>query len=306
MDTVEFSIEYDGPELNEHVMDLQVLGPALMAINDLCREANRVLNGEDTMKVRVDMKATSEGCFNVTLQLTELAQGIASLLPPISAMEIGAALGLVGGGGGLLWLSKWQKGRKITKKIGGSGGDITVQIDGDNNQISISAGVDQLHQDPSVRKAQRQFVSPLDILGIEEIRLLGNGETVGVIQKKEVEAGYYDVRPEEIGQALPLSHPQVREAFLQLRAPVFTKGGKWQFLDGGRLIFVTIRDEAFLADVFKDGKKFGANDYLKVRLQITQNLLPDGKIQNDYEVEKVIEVISSMEQITLLIPEKKP
>ena len=39
MNTVEFGIEYDGPGLSEHVMDLQILGPALMAINDLCREA---------------------------------------------------------------------------------------------------------------------------------------------------------------------------------------------------------------------------------------------------------------------------
>ena len=305
MDTVEFSIEYDGPELNEHVMDLQVLGPALMAINDLCREANRVLNGEDTMKVRVDMKATSEGCFNVTLQLTELAQGIAGLLPPISATDIVAALGLGGGGGGLLWLSKWQKGRIITP-ITTSTGDTTVQIEGDNNQISISSRVDKLHRDPFVRTAQRQFVSPLEIPGIEEIRLLENGQTVEVIRKKEVEAGYYDVRLEETGQALPLSPPQVREAVLQLRAPVFTAGGKWQFLDGGQRIFAAIGDEAFLAGVFKEGKKFGANDYFKVRLQITQEMLPDGKIRNNYEVKKVMDVISNMEQDALFSPEKKP
>lgn len=301
MSAVEFSVKYDGPQLASHVMDLQVLGPALMAINDLCREANRVLNGEDVMHVRVDMKATHHGCFNVTLQLTELMQGMSGLLPVVPASQIADALGFLKNGFGLLQLLKWQKGQKIVRQDTGERG-VAVHFEGDNNTVFISSDVNKLHKDLPVRMAQRQFVSPLETPGIEKIGLQRDGEDVEVIRKNEAEEGYYDVRPEEVGHATPLLSAQDVEAILQLRAPMFVPNGKWQFSYGPTRIFAIIRDQAFLTSVFKRGRQFGANDYFRVHLRITQEMLPDGKIRNNYEITKIFEVIPGMTQSALFSP----
>ena len=298
--TVEFSVEYDGPSLDEHVMDLQILGPALMAINDLCREANRVLNGDDVMNVRVDMKATAEGCFNITLQLTELMQGASALLPVVPASQIVTALGLVKKGIGLLPFLKWQQGREIVRQETTDQG-VSIQVKGDNNHITvIPPEVNKLRQNLNVRMAQWKFVSPLEEPGIAEIRLRDNREVVGTIQKEELQNGYYDVRPEEVDQTVSLSSPQIIDTILQLRAAVFEKDRKWQFIYGGAHIFAAISDTGFLASVFDGGRKFGVNDYLKVRMQITQEMHSDGRIQNNYEVIQVIDVVSGMEQVVLL------
>ena len=80
MSKVEFAIAYDGPALANHTMDVQALGPALLAIGDMCREAHRVINGDDGAEVKVHVKATSEGCFDIVLELIQTYNVVADLV----------------------------------------------------------------------------------------------------------------------------------------------------------------------------------------------------------------------------------
>ena len=51
MNKTEFAIVYDGPELANHTMDVQALGPALLAIGDMCREAHTAIYGDESFNV---------------------------------------------------------------------------------------------------------------------------------------------------------------------------------------------------------------------------------------------------------------
>ena len=72
MSSHEFAIAYDGPALEDHTMDVQTLGPALLAVGDMCREANRVMNGQEVADINVRVKATAAGCFDILFEFTQI------------------------------------------------------------------------------------------------------------------------------------------------------------------------------------------------------------------------------------------
>ena len=119
MSSAEFSIVYDGPDLSGHMMSVQQLGPALLAIGDLCQEANRVLNGDDMPPVTVNVKATHQGCFDIGLVLD--APKDADILVGAGLFTAGELLkyiGLAKTTSISLWgFFKRKKGRKLRKKI---------------------------------------------------------------------------------------------------------------------------------------------------------------------------------------------
>ena len=47
------------------------------------------------------------------------------------------------------------------------------------------------------------------------------------------------------------------------------------------------------------GERFGVGDRFRVRLCLSQVLLPNGKIRNDYEIIKVIETTEGPKQLDL-------
>ena len=62
---VQAIIRYDGPALENHQMDINELAPALLALGDLIRDSNRILNGGET-SVRVLVSAdTEQQCFQL-------------------------------------------------------------------------------------------------------------------------------------------------------------------------------------------------------------------------------------------------
>ncbi len=309
MSKAEFAIAYDGPALANHTMDVQALGPALLAIGDMCREAHRVINGDDSAEINVHVKATSEGCFEIVLELIQTYNALAEFIKDddvSTAKDIVKWLGFggIGVAVGLLDYLKWKKGRKIVKQeaVQDGTGNVSynITVNGDsNNVIVISEPVHKLASDPQVRAAQRRTLSPLNDDGIEEFQVRLNKESVLSVGKEEVKGGNYDINPEEVGQDEVISEPQIFEAWLVLRAPVFEQGMKWQFSYGEQRIFAKLRDVGFVNRVFIAGDRFGAGDRFKVRLSLSQFLLPNGKIRNVYEIIKVLETIQGSKQLTL-------
>ena len=72
-----FQIAYNGPATADHSMDVQQLGPALLSVGDLCREANTVIYGPDAPDVNVHVRANfEEGCFDITFDLLKAVKEV--------------------------------------------------------------------------------------------------------------------------------------------------------------------------------------------------------------------------------------
>lgn len=311
MSQATFQIAYDGPAMRGHSMDVQQLGPALLSVGDLCREANRVINGEDAAKVNVKVRANfEERCFDITFDLIQWFQEVKDLMKADEAADAKLLLewiGLIGGGTtgayGLLQFLKWKRGKKIqsvqeNKSVEGAT-NYNITIEGDGNSVEISSQVYDLFRSPRVRAAQRGVVAPLRDEGVDFVEVRENGEPITRLTRDEYEDGAYEIIESEVSQEEALE-PQAFDAILVIRAPVFVEGNKWQFWLGETRISASINDDSFNHRVFVRGEKFGVGDRLKVKMSLTQVLTSKGKYRNEYEIMDVIEIMHGPVQLDFL------
>ena len=312
MSRVTFQIAYGGPATARHSMDVQLLGPALLSVGDLCREANAVIFGPDAPDVNVRVRANfEEGCFDITFDLIQIAKDVTSLVKTAEFTDAKTLLewiGLVGGGStticGSLWaFLKWKRGRKIqsVKKNENKSGSptYTVTVEGDGNTIEIIAPVHQLATSSRVRAAQRGIVSPLKQEGIDSVEVREDGKPITRLTKEEYREGVFDILEGEVIGEERLD-PQEINCILVIRAPVFVERSKWQFWLGQQRISASISDESFTRRVFSGGERFGVGDRLHVRLRLTQVLTPSGTYKNEYDIPLVTKVEPGPRQLTFL------
>lgn len=305
MSRADFEVAYDGEALHSHTMDVDQLAPALLALGELCREANRLLNGQKA-GVSVRVKADFEHkCFDIHLELVQsLYSQIRDLVSEdhvVTAKTILEWLGLIGAPSvvGLLGYRKIQKGRKVageTRIVAGDGSvSYNIVFEGDGNTVTIPSSVRDLANDPQISRAEKAIVRPLQANGIEKLEIRENGVPFNTINKSEIDFfGQADIQ-----QDGPEEEPATITAILELRGPVFVAGEKWQFHFGDEKIWAEISDKQFLVRVFAYGERFGVGDKLKVDLKLTQYQTRGGSIRNSYEVIKVYEVWTAKEQSSL-------
>ena len=310
MSQASFQIAYDGPAMAGHSMDVQQLGPALLSVGDLCREASRVINGEDAAEINVKVRANfEENCFDIAFDLIHWYQEVKDLIETDDASEAKELLewiGLVTGVssvGGLLGFLKWKRGRPIKEVTQNAssekGTTYNITIEGEGNSVEISSEVYELSRSPRVRAAQRGVVAPLKEDGIDVVEIRQDGEAITRLTKEEYEAGSFEIIEAEVSQEERLE-PQIFEAVLIIRAPVFVEDTKWQFWLGETRISASLADQKFNHRVFVRGERFGVGDRLRVKLSLTQILTAKGTYRNDYEILDVIEIIHGPQQLDLL------
>lgn len=287
---------YEGGPADGHSMDVRDLAPALLAMGDLCVEANRSLNGAEA-KINVLVKSDFEHkCFLVNLEIVQhlVAMGHATqeLLnnPHIKeAKDILEWLGLLGisttGGG--FWGYLKLRGNKKEKEISRNEkeGTVTIQFEGDNNTIVINQDIYDLSHKVKAVGAAAKMLDPISRGVADKLEFKSENNTTestdGKSAKEIIE--YYNSMEDE------KEAPQVLTVPLKIRSPVFDADGRmWEFMMFDNKITADISETSIAADAIARGGS-AINDLYNVRLQIVERHTPSGQTKYDYKILEVLE-----------------
>jgi hypothetical protein len=254
-DSISIGLEYNGPALSNHEMDVRDLAPILLGAADLLQDLNRRIN-PTAPNLSVAVRATSEGSFLVDLAV---AYAVGKDGRTADGNPAGTLATLAGGLGGLF--------RHIKSR-------------GSAAAPEIPRAVVDASQDVKVQHVVRQLVRPLDRDGIDSLTIRQDGTVIVTVERSDV--GDYG-QPD--GSTLPLTVNE-REQLLNIRTILFSSD-VWQFSDGGSIFNAKLQDADFLALVNR-GEQFSKLDLLRCLIREVQTV-DDKGLHSSIEVLRVIE-----------------
>lgn len=294
MSKASFSVLYDGPALANSEMDVRELAPALLALGSLLEEANSVIN-DGKAQISVQVKATFKtGCFGIELEVVQSflqhAHSLFSNESVSNAKELLEWLGLIQdnlanlavGGGGLLWLIKKIRGRRINQVVLLDNGKVRLVLD--DAAIETEEKVLKLYRQFRVRQAIESVLKPLESDGIDTFAVTNLKQTDRFIEITKAERPYFKTPEPEFE---PLSDEEF-DVNLQIVSISFQEGNKWRFNDGASVFYADMLDDGFSSQVASSAASFAKGDILKVRLRRVQSLSGE-TFKTEYTVLKVLE-----------------
>lgn len=284
MAETDFAVIYDGPAVASSRMEVTDLAPALLALADVFRDANAVLN-PDSPPVSLQIQATDTGSFDVGLVLAH--EGLIDQITTFFSSDPSTALlnlkeYVIGGGTGLFFLIRWLKGRRAAQERRNDGSVVYRTADGDS--LVIPQEVDRLYRNVRIRRRIREVIQPLTRNGIEVVKFR-TAETEIELEVAEDDVESFDV-PTEVEEALFDTRMTMA---VSIAAPAFVEDNKWRLSDGERTFFASIEDKNFLQRV-DDGEPFRKGDILEAEMHITQTRTETG-LHTDWTVERVVQHI---------------
>ena len=294
-----FQFTYAGLVLRDKAMDVYALGPALIAVGDLVRDTNRLLNGDRaTIGLRVDA-GFKGGSFEIQFLLDQhiLESGRETLgfLAAVDAPALlNALFGAIGKHSGemaegtifgLIALYKLLKGRKPKPEsvtIHDNHGTIVFE----NREIKVDATTAKLYMNDPIRADLDRVLLPVAKEGIDQLKVSKDGALLDELGKGDLPERLS--APEDATQSSDLVLTSSREALVKVVTAGFEEG-KWKFSDGSAKFTATIADPVFQEKLDNREEGFYKGDVLKVVLTSTQTEKDDGKIQTKHTIREVLE-----------------
>jgi len=296
MSRATLTIAYDGPALREHAMDVRDLAPAMLGLGQLFDAANAALNG-DSARVKVQVKATEPGCFQITFEVIQtLGEHLVALL---SGPNVTAAANLVTlligvptiGTVGLIGLIKRLKGGKFDRFDSLPENMVRLTIGGEH--IDIPLALLRLYQDVAVRAATEKVIEePLKKEGIDSFEVREQSEVLVKVTKEEAE---YFAKP-HVPEATLID--DTRRSAFSIISLAFKEDNKWRLNDGTNAISATIEDTDFLAKVDANQISFSKGDILICDVRVVQKQTDTG-LKTEYTVVRVVEHKPAARQLPL-------
>lgn len=304
-------IRFDGPALSNHQMEIDDLAPSLLALGEMCREANKVLNGESAaikVMVRADIE---QQCFQLAFELVQnWFDQIATFLddePIHDAKNILEWLGIISGGvGGSLWLvykflAKYQKDG-ITINVNASDGSV-VYVASDNSTINVPMPVHELAQSETLLKASQKLLRPVGKDGIDSVEFVdindGN-KTAAKVDGKEAR-DILDLPSSWIVDAE--NHAELKSNIrtkVRIKKAVFEGDGMWTIIYR-KAVDAKVLDTEWLDEIQNEGIPISSKMLLDVDLvetvPVDENGLANGSPK--YEITKVHSVSRAPQQVSL-------
>lgn len=285
--SVDFSVSFEGDALNEGVIDVRDLASSLISLGEVFTRANDLLNEEQTT-VRLGVRATQRGSFEVQLVLNQVAAAATGFV--LSAGPLLTATGLmqlvVGRQVSLLGVLKFLKGRK-PERIESSEG---VYFRADNIELHIPPDVLRLWEQPGILRSAAGIVEPLVRGAVERMVIKQEDQEIESIDQSEAQY----IRTTREGLEV-VNEYIIQAAVLKLIAPRFTKG-RWQLHDGSSTKWYAIEDSRFRREI-EQGRAFQSGDVLVGRVRVTQLRDDQNKLTQEQAVEEVIEHRQSLDQV---------
>ncbi|MDQ1437621.1 MAG: hypothetical protein QOK43_1250 [Acidimicrobiaceae bacterium] len=280
-----FSIVFDGPSLDSGRMDVHDLAPALLALGDLMREANALIN-PDGPPVSLELRATATGSVEVALSLTapDFIHRVIDMFSGDPATALANLKELViGTGVGLFLVIKKLHNRRIARQERLQSGWVRLVFD-DGEVFEVPENALRLYGSNQIRRRVRQVLEPLHRDGIERVDFVDNGQTTTSIYKSEAD----EYEPPPSRETMLVEQDTVMA--LTIASPSFTEGNKWRLSDGERTFYASVEDQGFLDRVDRGLESFRKGDIMRCDVHFRQWQTETG-LRPEYVVTRVAEHI---------------
>lgn len=228
-----FSIEFDGPALEQHIISASALAQSLLALDSLARRAGEAAYGKDAeidIKVKGDFRP---GSFIVDMVVQHADAAIAAGAGAVTILT------------GIIALGKWALGKKVKVQENGSAGQQGVEVENDAGDKAVfNQCVINVYNSSRTSNLLSRLTQTLDNEGVDLIKLSGDNIKPVVVTRQD----RHFFRQEE---GLVLTDNET-ESVLEIIGPMLNGSPRgWKFSEGedGFEFTANVEDETFLADV---------------------------------------------------------
>ncbi|MDF2690824.1 MAG: hypothetical protein K0S29_679 [Gammaproteobacteria bacterium] len=280
---MQFKLIFDGDSLSNHEISPRDLSTALLAIDDLLKEANHILN-KGRARVDVKVKGSFEtGCFkiNLVLSLYDQLKDLLTSNDTEAILNAGEILTLCLS---TIPVIKFLKGG-IPEKIY-ENSDGTFSISKAAKQMKIEKKTYDLYKSYKLRKSFENLVSPVvEHPGIQDVAIEygSKPDNYSIINKEE--ASYFKCPEPGEEKIDDLARFETSVNIINLS---FKEGNKWYVNDGQSSFYAIVEDTSFLQKIDSREISFAKGDILRVQIRREQFY---NKVNNSLKTENFIEKV---------------